>query len=179
MYFQPMHFLASILTATTLLFVPLTAEPIPAISLNPAHLSARSLEKRHDCHGSTFCGSAGKQQIGNAVTAMNKWLDDPGRVFNAYASRTKKSSDNYGMTSIFFCNSDEDYKNSKWTGQDIFNGMNKVYTGAYCGWCGSFWLDAYIDGGVLSGGGATAATEPTKPGRPKKSQCHWEWKPEQ
>ncbi|KAL8628095.1 hypothetical protein Q9189_006199 [Teloschistes chrysophthalmus] len=130
MYFQPMRFLASVLTAITLLSVPLTAEPIPAISVNPAHLSARTLVKRNDCHGSSYCGSAGMKQIGNAVTAMNKWLDDPSRVFNAYSSRTKKSSDSYGMTSMFVCNSDDDYKNSKWTGQEIFNGMNQVYTDA-------------------------------------------------
>lgn len=66
-----MRLLASILTATALLSTPLMAEPIPAVSLNPAHLSARALEKRHDCHGSAYCGSAGKQQVGNAITAMN------------------------------------------------------------------------------------------------------------
>ncbi|KAI4098004.1 MAG: hypothetical protein L6R37_006726 [Teloschistes peruensis] len=71
MCFQPMRLLASILTATALLSTPLMAEPIPAVSLNPAHLSARALEKRHDCHGSAYCGSAGKQQVGNAITAMN------------------------------------------------------------------------------------------------------------
>ncbi|KAL8851036.1 MAG: hypothetical protein Q9221_004026 [Calogaya cf. arnoldii] len=38
------------------------------------------------------------------------------------------------MTAMFYCNSAEDYENSQWTGQDIFDGMIKVYTGAYILW---------------------------------------------
>ncbi|KAI4099999.1 MAG: hypothetical protein LQ339_005665 [Xanthoria mediterranea] len=128
----------------------ITAEPTPAVSANPLTLAARSLEKRHDCHGSGFCGSAGKQQIGNAITAMSVRSlfspyhrnhiaetkqgflgDERDKVHKAYTAHAKKSSDNYGMTAMFVCNSADDYENSQWTGQDVFNGMISVYTGAH------------------------------------------------
>ncbi|KAL8674977.1 MAG: hypothetical protein Q9224_007483 [Gallowayella concinna] len=132
MYFQSMRDLAFFaLTASTVLLSHVTAEPIPVVSANPSSLAARSLEKRHDCHGSGNCGIAGMKQVGNAITALNGFLDEPGKVHNAYTSHAKKSSDGYGMTAMFVCNSDEDYQNSKWTGQDIFNGMMSVYTKAY------------------------------------------------
>ncbi|KAI4225269.1 MAG: hypothetical protein L6R36_004057 [Xanthoria steineri] len=145
MYFQSLRDLAFVaLTAATMLLSHITAEPIPAVSANPLTLAARSLEKRHDCHGSGFCGTAGKWQIGNAITAMSGFLgDERDKVHKAYTSHAKKSSDGYGMTAMFVCNSAEDYENSQWTGQDIFNGMISVYTGAYCGWCGTFWLDTH------------------------------------
>ena len=57
--------------------------------------------------------------------------DERDKVHKQYTSHAKKSSDNYGMTAMFVCNSAEDYENSQWTGQDIFNGMISVYTGAY------------------------------------------------
>ncbi|KAL8671115.1 MAG: hypothetical protein Q9168_004384 [Polycauliona sp. 1 TL-2023] len=147
MLFQSLRDLAFFTLAASAVLV--TAEPIPAFSANPINLAARRLEKRNDCHGSSYCGSAGKQQIGNAITAMSASNEqgflgeNAGNVHKAYTSHAKKSSDGYGMTAMFVCNSDEDYANSQWTGQDIFEGMRKVYTDAYCGWCGTYWLDKF------------------------------------
>ncbi|KAL8691308.1 MAG: hypothetical protein Q9218_003437 [Villophora microphyllina] len=132
MYLQSFRNLAFFtLTASIVLLGQAVAEPIPAVSANPLSLAARSLEKRHDCHGSAYRGSAGKQQIGNAITAMSGWLSASETVQKAYGSHAKKSSDGYGMTAIFACNSDDDYANSIWTGRDIFNGMINVYAEAY------------------------------------------------